>query len=419
MTGFLRSRHAIGLLIAVVAIHIVLGVATFGPSTTADPSDIPVAVLDNDTGSLRDRLIASDLDLIDWRTAGNRDEVTQQLDNREIAAALVIPDGTSRALDDLATQPVEPVVLELLVSSGRSPRAAEMVQAAVVALVNGASAQISGQLLTGATAAGAGVNPASVPALADPLRVEVTAVNAPTDAADAQTPLVLVAMLWIGALIATLIAFLSLHRSGITAAGFVGAQLIIGAALAVLQPLSIVAVGNWALGLEISLSWGLYGALALTTVMFFLLQSSVLNWLGFGGWPILVLLWLFSFTMLAQPAESLATGYRVLVHSWLPARFPYEGIQGIIHFDGAGRAVLMMGVTGAIAAGALTALVASFLRLARRDLSANPLVRRVLATHGDQVSPTVSAPSEAPVSAQPTSCSGAREAGIRDDHSPL
>jgi hypothetical protein len=77
------------------------------------------------------------------------------------------------------------------------------------------------------------------------------------------------------------------------------------AMLAIVQPLPIVAVGNW---------------------------------LGFGGWPILVLLWLFSFTLLSVPTEALATGYRVLMHSWLPSRFPYEAIQGIVHFGGAGQA---------------------------------------------------------------------------------
>ncbi len=104
--------------------------------------------------------------------------------------------------------------------------------------------------------------------LAEPTQVETVPVNASTDAADVQTPRVLVAMLWIGSLIATLARWRGLHRKDSAPAGFPGGQLIVIAALAVIQPLSIVAVGNWLLGMDINLTAALSGALALTTALF-------------------------------------------------------------------------------------------------------------------------------------------------------
>ena len=377
MSGFLRSRRAIGVFVAVVAIHALLGIATFGPGTSADLSDVPVAVVDADGGDLGSQLTGADIDLIEWEGVDSREAMFERLDDKTYAAGVVIPAGASEALAGLTDESPEPVTLELFVSQGRNPEAAGAVEEAVTAIAEGAAAEVGAEVIAGVAEADAPVAPQAVPVLAEPIRVDVTAVNAPTDAADAQTPLVLVAMLWIGSLIATLVSWLSLHRKDSTAARFVSAQLIVAAVLAVVQPVSIVAVANWLLGMDVTLSASLFGALALTSTLFFLIQSSVLNWLGFGGWPILVLLWLFSFTLLSVPVEALATGYRVLIHSWLPARFPYEAIQGIVHFDGAGQAGQMAAVSGGIAVGALAVLLASYFRLRGRDLSINPLQQRI------------------------------------------
>ncbi len=382
MQGFLRSRKVVGVFIAVIAVHILLGVATFGPSTSADLSDVPVAVLDLDGGGLADEVTGADVAVIDWVRSTDHDALQQQLDDKEVAAGLVIPAGASDTLAALGPEATDPVVLELYVNHGRNPEAARNIQSVIEGLAEGAAAELSAGTLEALGQAGATVAPDAVATLAQPIRVEAVPVNAPASAADAQTPLVLVAMLWIGSLIATLVSWLGLHRKDTTPTGFLGAQLIVVAALAVVQPLSIVAVGNWVLGMDIALTASLFGALALTTALFFLLQSAVLNWLGFGGWPILVLLWLFSFTLLSVPAEALATGYRVLIHSWLPSRFPYEAIQGIVHFDGAGQAGTMLAISAAIALGALALLLASYYRLRGRDLSVNPIAERVARAGG-------------------------------------
>ncbi len=57
-----------------------------------------------------------------------------------------------------------------------------------------------------------------------------------------------------------------------------------------------------------ALAASLFVALALAATLPFLLQSAVLNWLGFGGWPILVLSWRSSYTLLSVPTASLAAG---------------------------------------------------------------------------------------------------------------
>lgn len=380
MSGFLRSRRAVGVLLAVLVVHIVLGVATFGPSTSLSLTDVPVGLVDEDGGELGSVFVAAELEVLAWQEVESRTALHEGLDDRAFAAGLIIPAGAGDTLAALAAGGTEPVTLELRTNPGRNAESAQAAAQAITGLVAAAADEQRSALLEAASAADTDVAPAAVAALAAPLTLETTAVHAPAGPAQAATPLVLVAMLWIGSLVAMLITFLSLHRDDSTPGRFLSAQLLIMAALAVLQPLSIIAVGNLLLGLDLALTWPLWATLALTTAMFFLLQSAVLNWFGFGGWPILVLLWLFSFTLLAVPIEGLAAGYRILVASWLPARFPYEALQGLLFFDGAGHTARALAITAGLTVGGLTALLASWLRLARSDLRVHPLARRLART---------------------------------------
>lgn len=380
MKSFFRSRPAVVVFAVVIVTHVVLGIAMFGPSTSANLSDLPAAMLDADEGELGTQLRAADIELIEWQSIDSEKELSELLEDKSVAAGLVIPEGASEALPALAGEQPEPVTLELIVNVGRHAQAAQAAETALRALVDGVAAQISTQTLAGLTEAGVAVDTEAVPVLAGPVQLDVTYVNAPASPTAAQTPLVLVAMLWIGSLLAVLISYLSLHRRDITPTGFIGAQLIVAAGLAILQPLSILAVGTWILGLDITLTWTMFGVLALTTVMFFLIQSSILNLRGFAGWPILLLLWLFTFTLLPVSVEALATGYRVFIHSWLPTRFPHEALQGILFFDGAGRASQMIWISAAIAVGALILLLVSYARLSRIDLTVNPLAKRLATT---------------------------------------
>lgn len=380
MKSFFRSRPAVVVFAVVIVTHVVLGIAMFGPSTSANLSDLPAAMLDADEGELGTQLRAADIELIEWQSIDSEQELSELLEDKSVAAGLVIPEGASEALRALAGEQPEPVTLELIVNVGRHAQAAQAAETALRALVDGVAAQISTQTLAGLTEAGVAVDTEAVPVLAGPVQLDVTYVNAPASPTAAQTPLVLVAMLWIGSLLAVLISYLGLHRRDITPTGFIGAQLTVAAGLAILQPLSILAVGTWILGLDITLTWTMFGVLALTTVMFFLIQSSILNLRGFAGWPILLLLWLFTFTLLPVSVEALATGYRVFIHSWLPTRFPHEALQGILFFDGAGRASQMIWISAAIAVGALILLLVSYARLSRIDLTVNPLAKRLATT---------------------------------------
>ena len=121
----------------------------------------------------------------------------------------------------------------------------------------------------------------------------------------------------------------------------------------------------------------LYALLALTALTFVLLQSAVLNWLGFAGWPLLVILWLFGPSVLAVPPEFLATGYRTWIYSWIPFRYTFEALQGLLFFDaGAGETARNVWIVGLYGLIALAAVLGSTRRLHARDLTVHPLARR-------------------------------------------
>ena len=388
MSTFLRSRAFVGTFVAVVVVHVLLGTVTFGPATSATLTGVPVAVVDLD-GSAAPvpgpdpfaGLTGADGGLLAWSTLPDRVALDEALTAGTFAAGVVVPsgarDGLARIVEGSAPDAVDPIRIELHVNVGRDPQASGAVADTLAGLVAAVSDAASVDAIARLASEGRDVAPARVALLARPVVATTVPVNAPASAAAAQAPLVLVALLWIGALIATLVSWLSLHRDTMVPRTFVAAQLAVLAVLVAVQPVSILVVGRAILGLDVTVSVALVGALALTTALFFLLQSAVLNWLGFGGWPILVLLWLFSFTLLSVPTEALATGYRVLVHSWLPSRFPHDALRGILHFDGAGGATAALWTSAGITAVALVLLLASVTRLRGRDLARNPIAARL------------------------------------------
>lgn len=390
MSGFLRSRRAVGVLVGVVVIHILLAFASFGATTRADLTDLPVGVHNADGGELGDELLAADVDVLDLQAVDSRAALNDGFDDNELYGALVVPEGTTEALGALA-EGGAPAEVEVIVNEGANAQAAQAAEGALTAMVDGVGAEVRAETLEAAGAAGAELPPELAGALAAPITIATTTVNETGDAAQAQAPMILTVLLWIGALIATLVSWLALHRAGQTPLGFVGAQAVVAAALAVVQPLSAVATANWVAGLDISLSWELFGVLALGSAAFYLLQSAVLNWIGFGGWPLLVLIWLFSPAVLNLAPEALPRFYEVGIHSWLPVRFPHEAITGVLFFDGAGGAATATAITAAIAIGAAGLVAASTVRLARTDLAANPLARRIEQIGGQASQPTADA----------------------------
>ncbi len=212
--------------------------------------------------------------------------------------------------------------------------------------------------------------------LTEPLALQTENVNPVGEQVRGQLPLLFTVLLWLGSLIGSLLVWLMLHRKGQLATRFVGTQLLAGVLLAVIQTFSTLAVAGWMMGMEMSNYGYLIMFLSLTAIVFFLIQSSVLNWLGFKGWPILIMIWLFGLPVVSLPPEFLSAFYKFAIYSWIPYRFSVEGLSSILFFDAGGNLSSMLAILAVIGSVFLLLVLASYYRLKNQDLSVNPMARR-------------------------------------------
>jgi uncharacterized phage infection (PIP) family protein YhgE len=71
-----------------------------------------------------------------------------------------------------------------------------------------------------------------------------------------------------------------------------------------------------------------------TGYMFYLLQNAILNWLGFAGAPLFILLFFFSSPILSFPVEFMSDVTRDWLYSWIPFKYSVEGFRSIFFFGG-------------------------------------------------------------------------------------
>ncbi|MFD0696211.1 hypothetical protein ACFQZT_19230 [Paenibacillus sp. GCM10027628] len=99
---------------------------------------------------------------------------------------------------------------------------------------------------------------------------------------------------------------------------------------------------------------------------FFLLQSSLLNWIGFPAMPLLVLLMFFSVPLLNMAPEFLTQTTRDWIYSWTPLRFAAGGLREVMYFDGLNTVGSNAFVLWGVAMGFLVLLLASGFKAVER-----------------------------------------------------
>ena len=98
---------------------------------------------------------------------------------------------------------------------------------------------------------------------------------------------------------------------------------------------------------------------------FFLLQSSLLNWIGFRAMPLLVLLMFFSVPLLNMAPEFLSQTTRDWIYSWTPLRFAAGGLREVMYFGGLDAAHSNALILWGVAVGFLVLLLSSGFRFGR------------------------------------------------------
>lgn len=358
MVHFFRLKHPYLTVVIVFVVVLVLGLAQLGSSVNPVPKNLPVVLVQQDAGAktpdgqtadfgklIAEKLTAANVpgggkSPLAWTTAASETEAMELLDHEEAYAALVIPADFSAKLSSLLSSEPHAAGMKLYINQGMNYSGSTMANQVLTAMLNGASGQLREQMLGVATQAGGMLTVAQTQALAMPIDIQTTNVNAVgTNSSNGNAPVVLTQLVWFGAMVATMMLFITAnkatqngsrrHRLGIRLS-----QVLMGAVATGIAALSILLIAGQWFGLRIPdySSIGLY--LFFAGFMFFLLQTTVVSWLGFAGVPLFVLVFFFGAPILTLPSELLPSFSHDYLYSWLPLRFSAEGLRDLFYFEG-------------------------------------------------------------------------------------
>lgn len=393
MQNFFCNKKTLGIVMLVIVIHLLLAYASFGPTVTSELNEIPIGFINSDQGVgdenlgliLEQEIQGADSEEIKWIQYDSISAMYEALDEKVIYGSLVLPPDLTESVFTLQSERPRQAIVEVVLNEGMNTTGANTVQSIITGIINEMNREIRNDMLGSMQQMDLQLKPEQAAALTEPLIIQTSISHPVGEQARGHLPLMFTVLLWLGSLIGSLSIWLLLHRKNQIASEFVGTQILSGIALAIIQAFSTMVVIGWLMGIELVNYGYLIMFLILTAFVFFLIQSSVLNWLGFKGWPLLIMVWLFGLPVASLPPEFLSPFYRLAIYSWIPFRFSVEGLSSIMFFDTGGNLSSMLAVLSVMGAVFLLILLSSYTKLKNQDLSISPFEKRVQNVIGDQV----------------------------------
>ncbi|GIO38490.1 phage infection protein [Paenibacillus antibioticophila] len=373
----------------VLIVLTVFGVAMMGSVVGSKPKELPVAlvVLDQPaelpTGGtfavgemIREKLVSDPAMPFVWHIVDSEEKAREGLDKREYYGAMVITADLSSGLLSLATHsPIHPNV-KIISNEGMNTQASMVIRQAMGQAMKMISGELLQQLLGQIGQQTEQIPVETATALMTPITVQEEVVHPPgVNNASGNAPGLLIQIMWIGSLVTGIMLFLASQKA--VAAGsrrwaVSALQAIVGLATAgIASGFTVWMALSW-YGMELANARETWLFLWLAGSAFFLLQSSLLNWIGFRAMPLLVLLMFFSMPLLNMAPEFLSQTTRVWIYSWTPLQFAAGGLREVMYFGGLDAVGSNACVLWGVAVGFLILLLASGFKAGRAATDAPP-----------------------------------------------
>lgn len=382
--GFLRQKMLwIGAL-AVLLVLAIFGVAMMGSIAGAKPKSLPVALVALDqpvelpsgetlaVGDMMKGMLQANSQLpIHWEIVNSEAEAREGLDSQKYYGALVLPEDLSAGILSLQSPAPKPAVVQVLANEGMSTQASTAVRQMLGQAMKMAGAELSKQALTMIGSQTDMLPVTTAQALLTPFEVHEEVVH-PVGAnhASGNAPGMLIQILWIGCLILSVFLFQALQKAvndGSSRGIAIVLQGAAGLLLAGLVSGFLVWMASSWYGMELANGGSVWLMLWLAGSAFFLLQSTLLNWIGLPAMGILVLLMFFSMPLLNMAPEFLPQATQDWLYSWTPLRFAASALRDVMYFDGYAPSSSHSAVMWFIAGGFLVLLLASTFKKGSRS----------------------------------------------------
>lgn len=382
--GFLRQKMLwIGALVVLLVLAI-FGVAMMGSIAGAKPKSLPVALVALDqpvelpsgetlaVGDMMKGMLQANSQLpIHWEIVNSEAEAREGLDSQKYYGALVLPEDLSAGILSLQSPAPKPAVVQVLANEGMSTQASTAVRQMLGQAMKMAGAELSKQALTMIGSQTDMLPVTTAQALLIPFEVHEEVVHpVGVNHASGNAPGMLIQILWIGCLILSVFLFQALQKAvndGSSRGIAIVLQGAAGLLLAGLVSGFLVWMASSWYGMELANGGSVWLMLWLAGSAFFLLQSTLLNWIGLPAMGILVLLMFFSMPLLNMAPEFLPQATQDWLYSWTPLRFAASALRDVMYFDGYAPSSSHSAVVWFIAGGFLVLLLVSTFKKGSRS----------------------------------------------------
>lgn len=378
MQTFLKQKFVRISVVAVTVVLLIFGLAMMGSVLGAKPKALPVALvtLDNPadlpTGGqlalgemVKQKLTGNDQIPVKWKVTASVEEAVALMDRQEAYGAIVLPSDLSAGVLSMQTGKPQPATVKLYVNEGMSAQGVAAAKTIMQQVSRNVGAELSQQIF-GQLGERMETIPVGVAkSLMTPFQTEEVIMHAVgANNAGGGAPNMLTQIIWMSSLVSGVLLFLAgkFAGRGKRSLAIAAGQTVVGLALAAgASGLLVWMASSW-YGMELADPTAVWLFLWLAASAFFLLQSTLLNWIGMPAIAILVLLLFFSLPVLNIAPEFMPQATHDWLYSWTPFRYVAAGLRDQMYFDGASGMGLTYGVLWGIIGVGLIALLASGLR---------------------------------------------------------
>ncbi|WP_096186576.1 YhgE/Pip domain-containing protein [Evansella halocellulosilytica] len=335
----------------VFTVLVLFGLAMMGSSLGAKPNDLPVAFVSMDESAERadgmelavgemvgEQVLANDQLPIKWEVLDSEGEAREGMEQQKYYGALILPDDLSENVLTIPTAEPQQGNVQILVNEGMNMQAATAVSQMLQQVMTGVNREISNMVLGQMTQMSEDIPVQTADALRQPFSIEEVVLHPiGNNQGQGNAPNILTQIIWITSLVTSAIMFI-ISRKHITEGSrgwiLVLSQVTAGLMIIFIASLFLIWMATSWYGMEINETIAVWLLLWLIGSVFFLLQSSLLNWLGLPAMAILVLLFFFSMPVLGMPPEFLPQVAQDWLYSWTPLRLASASIRDMMYFGG-------------------------------------------------------------------------------------
>lgn len=228
--------------------------------------------------------------------------------------------------------------IKVITNQGMNTQAASLLTTALPKIGEGLGNGIATQMQSVLSQNKVSLDASQWKALSQPIAVTTTVKNKiPDKSISGMAPMILIVLSWIGSMIASILLWRE-HKKHSENGRFnlplINSQMITGVVIAVISSLSIFFFAHVCFGMPVPDPASFIGLLFFNILVFYLIQTCILDWAGFAGWPLIMIVWLLSAAVVSYPKEMLSPLFRNGVYSWTPMRFSIDMFTNNLYIHG-------------------------------------------------------------------------------------